>query len=315
MGVEYDWDITDRPHTKLKLRIYQEYVNAWLKIFSRQDWCKEVYIIDCFAGRGTYDESGIKDSVPGSPLIAINSSIELFKDPKLKKDFKINCIFIEKDEELLNHLKKLIESKTLDITKIHCELILGDFNSEIDSVLKSIGNTPALFLIDPTGIRDVKKESLIKIVNKRGAKDIFLNYMQTGVERISGLLLKYLSEQIAIPEPHKKTIQHLYDYFPPGIEEQLGKDESEILRFFADEILKKNKSEKENERLEVIKFPMPYPQKSDILYYLLFASRKAVAVNIVRDIFSKHLLNKDDSGQMSLFPKKQLKDIHRGFDV
>lgn len=66
------WDLTNRPHTKLKLEIYKKYLDAWSVIFLTQKYYEEVYIIDCFAGRGRYQENG--NLVDGSPLIAVKAA-------------------------------------------------------------------------------------------------------------------------------------------------------------------------------------------------------------------------------------------------
>lgn len=63
------WDLTNRPHTKLKLEIYKKYLDSWCTIFESQQWYQKIFVVDCFAGRGIYKDG---DSfVDGSPLLAV----------------------------------------------------------------------------------------------------------------------------------------------------------------------------------------------------------------------------------------------------
>ncbi|MCX6813391.1 MAG: three-Cys-motif partner protein TcmP [Candidatus Azambacteria bacterium] len=80
------WNITNKPQTKTKLKILEDYLHAWAKILAKQSWCHEMYFVDCFAGRGKYHNEGKEDSVLGSPLIALEVA-KLVKE-KYNKDIK-----------------------------------------------------------------------------------------------------------------------------------------------------------------------------------------------------------------------------------
>ncbi len=131
MSKKDPWDLTNRPHTKLKLEIYKKYLDSWCAIFKNQYWAKEVFIIDCFAGQGYYKDSG--KIIDGSPLIAIKVAKkfqELFNLSKNKnKDyFKIKCIFIEENKKCIKNLKDALlpYSDCIDY-----KIIPADFNEVI----------------------------------------------------------------------------------------------------------------------------------------------------------------------------------------
>jgi hypothetical protein len=43
-------------HTKLKLKIYEEYLKAYISILNTQHWIKKINIIEPFAGQGMIGE-------------------------------------------------------------------------------------------------------------------------------------------------------------------------------------------------------------------------------------------------------------------
>ncbi|MBU0577687.1 three-Cys-motif partner protein TcmP [Patescibacteria group bacterium] len=309
------WDLAKRPHTKLKLEIYKKYLKSWCTIFKRQKWAKEIFIVDCFAGRGNYDLESEKGVLDGSPLITVKIAKE-FQDKfnaqkqKSKEQFRIKCIFIEKSKNNINYLNNLLKPYLSDVD---IEIIEGDFNNVIKNIVKNIGNKPALFFVDPFGIKTLKKESVQSIVSKKGAKDILLNYIQEGVERIEGLAKKRLKECKEFSVKEIKTIKNLYDFM--GHLECIGKNEKAILNMYVEEVLKGNNvNVGDNDKLDVIAFGMPYPHKRDIIYYLLFASRNKSAIKIVRNVYAS-CKKTNFNDQQSLFDTNQLSKLHNEFNI
>lgn len=75
-----------------------------------------------------------------------------------------------------------------------------------------------------------------------------------------------------------------------------------------------NENVNEKNKLEVVAFDMPYPNKSDTIYYLLFASRNKNAVKIVSQVYAK---SKEINlkGQKSLFGAKEQLRLHNNFKI
>lgn len=307
------WDLVGRPHTRLKLDIYSKYVDAWLSIFCNQPWASEVFIVDCFAGRGDYDLSGKQHTIAGSPLIAVNASQaiqEKFygKPSKNKSHFKVKCFFIEKSPFCIKHLHDILRPYR---NEVNYEIICGDFNQKIDEILKKIGNKPTLFFVDPCGIKGLKRESVAKIVRKKGGRDIMLNYIQEGVERISGL-----TKRAVLGSKEIKTLQNLNDFIGPEAMNLIGKTEQQVLKYYVDEVLKgNNENVDKDDRLKVLAFDMPYPHKRDTIYYLLFASRKDAAIKIVRDVYTASKKTDIKTGHESLFSSDELSKSFNDFNM
>lgn len=307
------WNFKKRPHTKLKLEIYKKYLHSWCSIFVNQRWYPDVFIVDCFAGKGSS-----QDNIDGSPLITVKAAKEfqayfLKKIDKNKEHFKIHCLFIENNKTYCDSLNKLLAVYSKEV---NFEIINDDFNNAIKGVIAKIGNKPTLFFIDPFGIKGVKKESILSIVDKAGAKDIMFNYINEGVVRVGGLVKKCIKkspEDISIKE--LKTLQHLKDFIGEDFKKVIDKNDREILGYYVENILKSNNSKVDpKDRLEVIGFSMPYPHKSDTIYFLLFASRNKNAIKIVRQVYAK---SKESNfvGQKSLFGAKEQSKLHNEFKV
>lgn len=280
------WDLTYRPYTQLKFKILEDYLRAWATIFFHQasehhNWeaWQELYYVDCFAGRGKYHKDDEEDVIGGSPLIALKCALGFQQNPKYR-EVKMNCIFIENDVKIALKLEEFCESYR---GIVNYEIHKGDFNVIISGIIKKINHHPAFFFVDPDGIKELKRKSIEEIVNRNGATDILLNYIKGGVERITGLARKKLPEILnqTVSPGDIKTITNLTDFYGLGIFDKFNSTERERLREWTESIFKSSILK------EIAAFDMPYLHKSDIIYYLLFASRKPVAKKIILQIFKK----------------------------
>lgn len=196
------------------------------------------------------------------------------------------------------------------------EIIQKDFNDVINDEIIKIGKKPVLFFIDPFGIKDVKKESILSVVNKPFAKDILFNYINEGVVRVNGLAKKCAQKKVEdITVKEFKTIEHIKNFIGEDSLKFIDSSDREILKYYVENVIKSNNTRvDEKNKLEVIAFNMPYPHKSDTIYYLLFASRNTNAIKIVRDVYAKSK-EKDFKGQKSLFGAEDQAKMHNNFKV
>ena len=272
------WDIKNRQQTQIKLDILRKYLRAWAIIIG--SYFREAYFVDCFAGRGKYNFGDKKDSISGSPVIGVGTSLEV-KNIKLKKGLKFNLsiIAIESEKENLESLKRFIkEMDPKSETKI--EIVESEFGAAIPEVLNKISGVPAFFFIDPYGIKGVTKESIDLIVNRTGSTEIFLNYMQMGVQRVKGQYknVNHADEKIRIKAI--KTVAHMDSLF--GDTSWVDKAENELLKHFVRQVFSKNYR-------FVLNFNVPYPDRSGTIYNLLFATNYDCGEKIMKDIMTKKL--------------------------
>jgi len=281
------WDLSRRPYTQLKLKILEEYLWKWAQIFfsiasknkNWQTW-QDIYYVDCFAGRGKYHCNGKENIITGSPLIALACALEFQQNQKYD-GVKMHCIFVEKIKKYSQDLEKFCKPY---MGKVDFEIYNEkDFNDVITDIINRVNYHPTFFFIDPAGIKELKRGNLKKIIERKGATDILLNYIKNGVERITGLTKKKIPEILneKLSEKDIKTIKCLADFYGSTIFDKLDVTEKERLKEWANSIFKNSKL---NERLV---FNMPYLHKSDNIYYLLFASREPIAKKVILSIFKK----------------------------
>ena len=286
------WDISNRPSTKTKLEILEKIFDMWLTIWNKQNWVSnEWYVIDLFAGRGKYI-----NGMNGSPLIFLEMLTE--KNEILKKNLKVKLFFVEKTKKNYKLLKKNIDEFIKDnpkiINSIEIEYFNNDCNKVINEIVNKIKNTskhPLFVLIDPSGIQ-IKKSTMEKIVELKNPKDIMFNYILEGVRRTGGVAKKvHRGEELSIKEI--KTVETLQEFIGENVS-VIDKSGIETLKDYCSVFTSK--------KLTVVAYDMPYPDRNDILYYLLFVSRKLSITNIVKDIYAKQ---KEKSLGPTLFGGKE----------
>lgn len=274
------WDITGRQQTEIKLDILKKYLLAWATIIGER--FPKAYFIDCFCGRGKYHKDGKENSVSGSPLIALDIAQNV-KEKKSKKgkQFELSIIAVDSNKQNVTNLKGFVTGFNQN-RESSIEIVESEFEIVIPDILKKISDAPAFFFVDPYGIKGVTKKALDLIVNRDGSTEIFLNYMKMGVRRVAGQHKNVENENKAIRIKASKTVKHLNDLF--GDASWLGKDDKELLKHFVDQIFRKKYQ-------FVLNFNVPYPDRRDTIYNLVFATKYKVAEKIMKDILTKKLFN------------------------
>lgn len=280
MTKEELWDITNRPSTKTKLEILEKVFDIWLTIWNKQKWISnEWYVIDLFAGRGKYIDKG--NEVNGSPLVFLKKILD--KLQQLRSDIKIKLFLVEKDaknfEELKKNVERFIKNSQLLKDKIDVKFFQDDCNVAIKNILSQLQNDkkhPIFILIDPTGLQ-IRKNTMEKIVTLQNPKDIMFNYILEGVRRTTGVAKKaQRGDKLSTREI--KTIKTLQEFIGNDID-LINKSDMDTLKKYCSVFTSKG--------LKVVAYDVAYSDRNDILYYLLYASRKLSITDIVKDIYAK----------------------------
>lgn len=297
MGRNKDlWDITNRPGTKTKLEILSKCFDVWVTIWNNQSWVSnEWYVLDLFAGRGIYTDNG--EMVKGSPLIFLQTIAN--KKEKLRSDLKFKMFFVEINKENFDCLRKVVSRFIEDNPQIRdiieIEYLNEDCNKVITKIVNLINNTskhPLFVLIDPTGLQ-IRKATVEKIVKLNNPKDIMFNYILEGVRRTIGIAKKAnRGRKLNIKEI--KTLETLKTFIGEDIN-VINSSDKKVLEEYVNSIFSFRD-------LKVVAYDMKYPDRDDIVYYLLFASRKLPVTNIVKDIFARQ---KENSFGPTLFGGKE----------
>ena len=276
------WDITNKPSTKTKLKILEKVFDVWITIWNNQTWVSnEWYVLDLFAGRGKYIDEG--NEVNGSPLIFLQKIYEKVNKNTLRQKIKIKLFLVEKNKKNFNTLRKnvdqFIEDYSQEKNRVEIKYFQDDCNIVIEDILSQIiinRKHPIFLLIDPSGLQ-IKKDTVEKIVSLQNPKDIMFNYILEGVRRTSGVARKGdRGEKLNTKEI--KTVETLQEFIGSDVD-VLNKSDIEILRDYCSVFTSKD--------LKIAAYDVRYPDRNDIFYYLLFASRKLSITDIVKDIYTK----------------------------
>lgn len=290
------WNIANRPSTRAKLEILRKCFDVWVTIWNKQPWAsKEWYVIDLFAGRGNYTcQNG--ELVSGSPLIFLETVAN--KKGKIKQNLKIKIFLAEKVKRNFNSLKQNVSEFIDNNPAVRDVVEIKYFNDDCNKVIKDITsqlkNTPKhplFILIDPWGLQ-IKKSTMEEIMKLKTPKDIIFNYILEGVRRTSGIAKKaYYGGRLNVKEI--KTLETLKEFIGEDINVINASDRKVLENYIGSLFTRRD--------LKVVAYDMQYPDRQDILYYLLFASKKQSITNIVKDIYAKQ---KEKSFGQTLFGKE-----------
>jgi three-Cys-motif partner protein len=295
------WDITERPHTRAKLRLLSDYFNRWLVIWNgarQREWAsREWFVLDMFAGQGQYVDGDT--TVAGSPLVYLERIAA--QSGKLRENnIMIRVLLVEKK---LKFYKELVTNINLFL-EAHPELegvatvkhMRGDCNSpdvwaEVSSLSLS-SRTPFFALVDPYGFA-MKRQTMDRLVDLQGTKDILFNYMVSGVKRAEGIAAK---PEVYLSSREKTTLATYVDFL--GRDVQLGEDAESPQEYAQAAFVSKG--------FYVVAYDMDYPDRSGTLYYLLCVTRNKRIADMARTMFGE-AKKQDFDGQLNLWSSEQLK--------
>lgn len=270
-GLQFD---TIGDWSEIKLDIVRQYATAYSTIFSGRQQARFHHVyIDAFAGAGLNISKGTGEFVPGSPLNA------LLVEPPLREFH-----FIDLDGRKVAALRKIAgERPEVHIYQGDCNEILL---KEVFPKVRFEDYRRGLCLLDPYGLH--LNWEVIQTAGAMGSIDMFLNFpimdmnrtaLWRTPERVDESSIARMNAFWGDDSWHNIAYESVPTLFGPS-EEKVGNEA--ITKAFR------------NRLREVAKFryvPAPLPMrnsKGGIVYYLFFASPKAVAQDIVDDIFKKY---------------------------
>lgn len=169
-------------HTLLKHAILRAYLQSWaMKLLSDPD--RKIWFIDGFAGEGQ-DQAGN----PGSPLIAAKIAHDILKQKGPRDgDGPMRVIAIEEDESRFEKLRELLAPYT-HIEPTVAYAAHGTLSDHIDKIAPGLGASPALYFLDPYGIKGLRHEHYEEAL--RGPQnELFVLFSDTGAHRLHATLL------------------------------------------------------------------------------------------------------------------------------
>lgn len=176
MGQTNDFFKEKKPWSVLKDEILDYYLTPYISKIQLAR--RPLYIFDCFAGKGKFD-----DGSSGSPLIiAEHIKRNLQQNPALRG--KLQGAFIEKKygADLENNLSGYPNTKVLR----------GTFEDNLKEILTLDNNSSIFLYIDPYGIKSLSLDNLNLIKEKRfSSVEMLMNFNSAGFLREACRLLRY----------------------------------------------------------------------------------------------------------------------------
>jgi three-Cys-motif partner protein len=260
--------------SEVKLEIIRKYATAYSQILSAQPKLEHIYI-DAFAGAGEHISRAAKVLVPGSPLNALNV------EPPFREYHLIDL-----DRGRMQNLRSLAGGRSdVRFYEDDCNVVLPE---RIFPTLEWKRFRRALCLLVPYGL-DLDWR-VIATAGRLGTIDMFLNFPVVDMnrnalwrepERVSPERLARMTRFWGDESWREVVYEERPTLFGTNLEK----------RYDANAAL----AEAFRRRLqEVAGFgyvPAPMPMRNSVhavVYYLYFASPKAVAADIVEDILSKY---------------------------
>ena len=270
MTRENEFDVIG-PWSEIKHEIIEKYATAYSKILANQRGFQHFYI-DAFSGAGVCAIKNTGELVKGSPLRALDI------EPPFSHYF-----FIDLKSEKIEHLQKIVENHS---QKPNTTILNGDSNKilikDVFPLVKYNEYKRALCLLDPYGLHF--SWEVLKNAAELATIEIFLNFPLMDINR------NVLWTNPANVKENQKKRMNLFWGDNSWQEVCYGSD----LFGISEKILGNETVVKEyRKRLRNIFKDVPEPlpirnTQGNAIYYLFFASNKAVARNIVGDIFKKY---------------------------
>ena len=266
--------------SEIKIDIVREYAKAYSTILAGQKKpsLSHVYI-DAFSGAGFHLTKATKEIVWGSPISV------LLVDPPFREYH-----FIDLDQENIESLKEMVNrspSGSYDPKEVHF------YNADCNDVLltevfprvKYSDYRRALCLLDPYGLH--LDWEVVQRAGGMKSVDIFLNFPILDMNR------NVLHHDQNGVDP--KQVERMTRYWGDESWREVGYSTQDNLFGYEEKTSNEvvvnafRKRLKEVACFKHVSDPMAMRNtKGGVLYYLLFASQKPVAANIVKQIFDKH---------------------------
>jgi three-Cys-motif partner protein len=271
--------VTDRPFrfdeigawSELKLEIIEKYDAAYTKAFAKTRYLKKYYI-DGFSGAGVHVSKRTKAAIEGSPARAL----------KITPPFD-GFYFIDLNADKTDYLRVTCGNRP----NVHIHT--GDCNEyltrELLPIIRYKNFNRALCLLDPYGL-DLDWDVMLQ-AGQSGAVDMFLNFPVMDMNRNA-----IWRDPVKAPAG---GIDRMTKFWGDDSWRNAAYAEPRQRSFFGPELVKQGNEQivaAFQERLKKVAgfgfVPKPLPMRNSrkaVVYYLFFASPKAVAQKIITDIF------------------------------
>jgi three-Cys-motif partner protein len=161
----------------IKHLVFSDYTIPWAaKVGSTS---RSIFIADVCAGKGTYTDAATKERFDGSPVIFARRAREYMTQ---HPDRRMHVICVEKNRNNFEALQQCVSGFENEVILKH-----GDFGRYTDYICETVGDNPALMVIDPIGLKAIP--ACARLIHRNGKTDLFMILHFKVVHRTAGQLL------------------------------------------------------------------------------------------------------------------------------
>lgn len=163
-----------REWSERKLKILEGYLDPFVKVLGSHPKSPFVYYVDAFAGAGLY-----RNGEEGSAIRAAKLAQQYQLQRKL---YRLKCINVEADKENFTNLS----ANTAEYGEL-VQNLPGTFAENISNILSVIAGSPALFFLDPFGVKGIDWALIRQIIYRGDITDLWIRFDYSAVRRLDGL--------------------------------------------------------------------------------------------------------------------------------
>jgi three-Cys-motif partner protein len=141
---------------------------------------RTIFVVDLFAGAGTYVDGVTGEKADGSPVIFARQAMKYAKEHS-GRSIKVICV--ERNTKNWEALRERVKGFPF------VTVLRGGFARHIERIVSTIGTAPALILFDPIGLKPIAAERIRPLLHRRGKTDVFMILHFKVVHRTAGMLL------------------------------------------------------------------------------------------------------------------------------
>lgn len=281
-----------REHTAAKHEVYRKYIHPWVnKLTSYNedaDQYNKVRIVDCFAGKGAYND--IKDceplelehidspvSIPGSPQVILDRLTD-----RSDQYAEAEAVFIEANESNYKELARTISETSGYSSDIKVNLQQGKFEDTVLDVVRTDGSDyPTLFFIDPFGFKSLDYEVVTEI-GSTSQFEFLITFMYRDVNRFFEA------------ESHKDPVKNVFgnDLVWEEVEGYESENWEDLVEYYADRL-------EEGGIGHTFEYLITEPDTKQTLYYLVFGTNHGNGLKTMREVMANC-----GTGKFGYAPKK-----------
>lgn len=261
-----------RPWSRRKHRLLDKYLRPFSAKVASRTQNREIFCVDGFAGAAKYD-----DGSQGSPLLIARFSDEC---ARWSNPVQLRIINVEPDSKNQGIFASLEDATTEWVKNGTVTNIKSDFRSALPEILRTIGDSPALFFIDPFGPTYLHFQDL-ELLFRRSQRitEVIINFDQDGLRRIvDAALSDNTNPKVALT--NSQNITKIV-----GSEDWKGKIENELLTTLEKEtiLLREYMLNISKFGYEVVGYPICEVLGAKPKYHFVYSTRHRDGVTLMND--------------------------------